>query len=669
MPKRDKAPFMSDQFFNFSFEHWPIVLLGLIAVFINTSIFIYALFFIRRASLSTAFLLFLFTLIMWGILEVILRISVSKESAEIWHRILFMPANFIGACGLHFILIFINNDGQKLKNYHLLVLYLPPLVFSMLFASGLEQLVFKHTESWGWVFVPSHFFGIISYMLVGIHALLMLLLLSRHTWQLRKSKSIQFKRAGIILVGLSVPVISGCVLQVFIPVLFHYNPIPVASASTVFLSFAILIAITKYNLLEFSPMHQWENIVENMNEGILIVDNNNIIQYVNNKFCEMLVYSRSELLNKCAGDMFSLPAEKTTINKMTERQKQLFRNKYELVMRRKDNSEIICEINAQPYLDENKKVIGSVKIHTDVTEQRKTAKRIKESESRYRSFVEQANDGIFITDRSGNISEANLKACQMLGYTREEILKINATSLLFENDLRDNPPKISEITWDKSFLSVRTFKRKDGSAIPVEINSKIMSDGYILGIIRDITERKKSEETLLEKVNEMDVFIHRVSHDLRGPLASIAGLTYLGKEEVKNTHADIYFDKIAYSTLRLDNILRELSKFARVTQTKIKPVVIDLNKEVDDILESIKHLPDLSSIEIVKEISIPYLICDKTLLIIIIQNLIVNSINYHDKKKEKSFVRIKAHENSGGVEIIVSDNVIGKHYTINTGHN
>lgn len=60
---------MHDVFFDFSFEHWPFILLGFIPAVINISIFIYVLFFVRKSSLSTTFLIFLTTLIMWRLQE------------------------------------------------------------------------------------------------------------------------------------------------------------------------------------------------------------------------------------------------------------------------------------------------------------------------------------------------------------------------------------------------------------------------------------------------------------------------------------------------------------------------------------------------------------------------------------------------------------------------
>ena len=650
---------MKETFLNFSFEGWPAILLSLSPALVNIGILIYVQLFIKRSSLSITFLFFLLALILWRMQEVVLQICITREAARSWYHLFSICTNFIGATGLHFVLELVNKEKEWKKNYHLVAIYLPTFLFSMFFASGIEYMRFEHSQSWGWMFTPSHPLSIAAFVLIGIHASLMMVLLAVHTWRLRNTGSIEYKRLRIILIGSSSPILVGCTYQILLPIFFNYDPIPIASAATIFFSAAILIAITKYDLLEFSPAHQWMSIVENMSEGLLIVDNENRIQYVNPKFCELLGYSASELLSSDVSNLLAAKKDRTASDKMTQRIKKLFRNNQEEEMKKKDGCLIICQINSQPYLDSGKKVIGTIMICSDVTERKEAEKKIRENENRYRSFVEQASDGIFIADQKGNYLEVNKTACELLGYTKQELVRLSIKDLMFEDDYIKNPPRISELLEGKSVLSVRPLKRKDGSSLHTEINAGMLPDGKLLGIIRDITERKKAEDALLEKVNEMDAFIYRASHDLRGPLASISGLTSLGKEEIKDPLAFFYFDKIYDSSTRLDDILQELSKIARVTQAKVEPVEIDLQKEISEIFKSLQHLPNFSRIEFITEIENPKIFCDKILLIIVLQNLIINAINYYDEKKEKPFVLIRTFENMNGIKIVLSDNGTG----------
>ena len=649
----------SDTYFNFSFDNWPLLFLSLFPVFVNVGIFIYVLFFVTRTTLSSVFLIFLFTLIMWRLQEVILHLSVTQETAQMWYRMFAMSTNFIGVTGLHFVLVLINKGKWNAKNYHFVALYLPTFLFSMFFLSNVDYMTFENTEKWGWVYTPSHPASITAFVLIGLHASLMLFLLARYAYRIRLSNSNEYKRARIILIGSVVPIIVGCAYQIVLPVFFHFKPIPIASSFVIFFSISILIAITKYNFFEYSPIYQWEEIVQQMNQGILIVDNEEFIRYVNDKLCTMFGYNSNDLINKQVNEYFVLTKDKKEKNRIIKKRQELFKDKYQIILKKRNGADMICEINAQPYLDMDKKIIGSTIVLTDVTAQKEAERKIKDSENRYRSFVENATDAIFIATPSSTYIDVNKRACQLLGYSREALLKLSAKDILFEEDISMSPMAVADLIKDKILLTVRTLKHKDGKGIPTEISSRLLPDGNIISIVRDITERKKTEEELMQKIREMDAFIYRASHDLRGPLASISGLAMIGKNELNNELADFYFNKIHDSINRLDSIIQELSDIARVTQAQLSPSEINLQKEVEDILESLNSLPNFSNINFIKQVTIPTFLCDKILLIIILQNLIINSINYSDASKEHQFIKISAKEYEKDIMIIVEDNGIG----------
>lgn len=118
--------------------------------------------------------------------------------------------------------------------------------------------------------------------------------------------------------------------------------------------------------------------------------------------------------------------------------------------------------------------------------------------SRYRLLREQASDGIAIYDLKGNVVEANSRACEMLGYTLDEVLGLNlATDIICPEDLARSPIKFEDLRTGRIIVSERLLRRKDGSVLQVEASSKLLLDGGgIQVIIRDITERKQVEEAL-----------------------------------------------------------------------------------------------------------------------------------------------------------------------------
>jgi PAS domain S-box-containing protein len=135
----------------------------------------------------------------------------------------------------------------------------------------------------------------------------------------------------------------------------------------------------------------------------------------------------------------------------------------------------------------------------DYEKQRRDQMALTESEARFRTMMEQAADAVFVRGESGRILDANRKACQSLGYTREELLTRNIWEIdpdAFEagkNDLW------GQIVAGESFTFESRQRRKDGTIFPVEVtlgSVRLPLGPAVLGLVRDITERKQAEETL-----------------------------------------------------------------------------------------------------------------------------------------------------------------------------
>jgi two-component system, sporulation sensor kinase E len=122
----------------------------------------------------------------------------------------------------------------------------------------------------------------------------------------------------------------------------------------------------------------------------------------------------------------------------------------------------------------------------------------QKSEEKYRSLIEQASDAIFVIDYKGNILDANASMCTMAGYTRDELLTTNITSLLDPEELKIEPLENRIVTLEDVDMRERKYMRKNGEVFPVEINLKRFADDRIMIIARDITGRKKMETELRE---------------------------------------------------------------------------------------------------------------------------------------------------------------------------
>ncbi len=124
---------------------------------------------------------------------------------------------------------------------------------------------------------------------------------------------------------------------------------------------------------------------------------------------------------------------------------------------------------------------------------------LKDSEKKYRALVEQAADALFVHDFNGNIMDVNLQACESLGYTREELLKMNVMDIEQDLDLQQSQKLWAKIKPDHSFTLLGHQKRKDGTLFPVEVHFALVdihTQPMIMGLARDITDRISSEKVI-----------------------------------------------------------------------------------------------------------------------------------------------------------------------------
>jgi diguanylate cyclase (GGDEF)-like protein/PAS domain S-box-containing protein len=123
-------------------------------------------------------------------------------------------------------------------------------------------------------------------------------------------------------------------------------------------------------------------------------------------------------------------------------------------------------------------------------------KSLGESEARYRHLVEQSDDGIFLCDRAGVFTMANSRACELLGYSTDEICGRNASFTYPPDEQAAYESRVKSVIAGNALRFERIVIRKDGSTFPTEISLKRLDDGTIQVIMRDITERHAQQEKI-----------------------------------------------------------------------------------------------------------------------------------------------------------------------------
>lgn len=121
---------------------------------------------------------------------------------------------------------------------------------------------------------------------------------------------------------------------------------------------------------------------------------------------------------------------------------------------------------------------------------------LNESKEKYQTLIEQASDGIFVFNLSGEIIDVNVMGAEMFGYSKNEMIEKNIGDIISPDDLAKTPIQYSKITKAKPFISERKMLRKDGSVFYGEISSKVLPNNMAQGIIRDTTKRKELEKNV-----------------------------------------------------------------------------------------------------------------------------------------------------------------------------
>ena len=139
-----------------------------------------------------------------------------------------------------------------------------------------------------------------------------------------------------------------------------------------------------------------------------------------------------------------------------------------------------------PYRDAQGNVIGVLVFAQDITERREAEAALQESERQYRLLMEEASDAVVAVDMDGYFKLVNAKACELFGYTREELLQLHVreTYVPAEKDMAQQC--LEQLREGKTLCLKRLIQRKDGTAISAEIRGRKMSDNRYFAIIEKV---------------------------------------------------------------------------------------------------------------------------------------------------------------------------------------
>jgi PAS domain S-box-containing protein len=232
-------------------------------------------------------------------------------------------------------------------------------------------------------------------------------------------------------------------------------------------------------------------LLDQASDAILIFDRSGRYLEVSSQLCKMVGYTRQELLQMNVKDLL-MPDDYERYVSEVPRMKPGNSLRVERRLRHKNGSAVFTESSVKALHDG--RILSIVR---DVTARREDEDRLRVSEERYRSLVQQSSEGIFVFDPvTLRVQEANAAMLAMLGYRRDEITELKLYDIVAETPSSIDA-NVNKTLRDRRFqVSNRRYRRKDGSLIDVEVRGSVIHYGkseLVLGNVVDLTERKSTE--------------------------------------------------------------------------------------------------------------------------------------------------------------------------------
>ncbi len=341
------------------------------------------------------------------------------------------------------------------------------------------------------------------------------------------------------------------------------------------------------------------NLIENI-PGLFFYRHNadGVFTYASSSITKVLGYTPDEFLTHFSEYLTSNPCNSEVHKYSNLSIKGIQQPPYEVQIFHKNGSIRWLEISEIPSTNDQKTAVMVEGIAYDITVRKNAEEALRESEYRYRELVEKCPDAIGMVDMEGNYLSCNSAYAEMLGYSIEELRKLNFANLTPEKWRKWEMEEIVEkqiIARGYSDVYEKEYIKKDGTIFPVELRSHLMRDKdgnpiALWGFIRDITERKIIEENIkqTQKMEAVGTLAGGIAHDFNNILSAIVGYADLAHDEIsQDSHVQEYLVCILKSADRAKDLVKQILTFSRKSQEERKPILFHpIVKEVAKLIRS-----------------------------------------------------------------------------------
>ncbi len=262
------------------------------------------------------------------------------------------------------------------------------------------------------------------------------------------------------------------------------------------------------------------DMFDSANDGILIADiESKRFIICNNMMCKMLGYNRNELLALGIYDIHPQEDLPVIIDKFEKLNNKTITIARDIPLKRKDGNVIYADITSSSIIIEGRRC--SAGFFRDIGYRRDYEIALRESEEKFRSIFEGSSIGMAIASIEGRWLQVNETFCRMLGYAQDELLSKSISEVTHPEDIKKSLEYMQRMTLGeiKHYQLERRYLDKYGNVVWAILNASLIRDEenkplYFVGVIQDVTERKKMEQALSEAKDNLELRVQKRTNEL-----------------------------------------------------------------------------------------------------------------------------------------------------------
>lgn len=300
--------------------------------------------------------------------------------------------------------------------------------------------------------------------------------------------------------------------------------------------------------------------------------------------------------------------------------------------------------NAAVYRDEAGNIAGIFAAARDITEYKRIESELKQAREIYHTILHAALEGFWVVDRQGHFIDVNEAYCHMIGYSRDELLRMTIADVEFLEDSVAVARRIQELVAKGTCCFESRHRCRDGQIIDVEINANYLpNEDRLFTFLRDITERKLTEQVLQKAKESAEAanraksdFLATMSHEIRTPLGAMLGNIELLEDSPLTLAQQEYLADCKSASRMLLQVINDVLDFSRIESGKLELTnesfpIITLGRQLVRIFSASARKKGLKLTVNLADNLPPVICADRQRISQIVSNLLSNAIKFTRK--------------------------------------